>query len=925
VIRRLLLVLLLIGGSLALLHLLIGFENFAKTEGGPQDEPIRRTRDERGLGGGVEVGGGTDDGPRVSVSGSGEFRELRREERALPDGSRIRLRTFELLAEDSDTVAEDLVRLDRLTAHLFQIDDGSSPPREVEVGTITARQAFLQVARDESGKPSIREDRDMDLRDVVLTSTAESEAPGLRFEVERVLARQTEIGVEFRTPGSDVPFEVVFAGDAVPTRMRGRGVRGVLPSNAGEPGALFELHVDADPEVVHGSSTLRSSGRLDYVEDLSAGVGRLSLQQNVEVEGFPGGPLGDGPATATGDRLNGTLVRGATASWRRLVLSANSPRRVVVAHGRTRLDCERMAVLPALDGEPAAIIAEGAPELVDATNESAVRRVRAEQRIHLIDVRSFVGSPLASFGFSAPPLARILDGLAVFEGRSSFEEGDLSLEAADGLRVLAARDGSIATAQGFGSVRLEGNGLVAESGSGLRVSNHHAETRAILGELGPSSDDRLAVAAETDGGPLRAEGSGTLTLVRGAEGATDVHVVSPAADLVVQRGEDRLLGVEDLRAEIDGERTLQTLAASGHPVRLSTSRAALPGGGVGLIEAEAERIDVPSLQSLFLRGSARVVDANLGEATGDELEFHRVGAESGILVAHGSAASVRASDPTGSWQLDGEKITVRPGMIPAALLQLHGVPPRLANPVFARQLATATGSVEFHGAGETEGEVEGTGDLLFAVPESGLARIVGAPASIAQRKDGQRTLATAADIRLQADGRAFRTLTLSSEEDAGSGPGLTPRLDVFSKEGTGSDAFRAFRLFCDVPIQADADGISVEGPFAIRGLTPDGQIDPEGIAVDAARLAVTWDAATRSVQKIRAFGDTRLRYRSIRAFGDEMRIDALTHLVEVETQSNRPAGVVLRGRRIEGDLFQADYEAQEMRAWGIRGGGSATR
>lgn len=924
-IRRLLLVLLLIGGSLALLHLLIGFENFAKTDGGPQDEPIRRTRDERGLGGGVEVGGGTGDGPRVSVAGSGEFRELRREERALPDGSRIRLRTFELLAEDSETVAEDLVRLDRLTAHLFQIDDDTNPPREVEVGTITARQAFLQVARDESGKPSIREDRDMDLRDVVLTSTAESEAPGLRFEVERVLARQTEIGVEFRTPGSDVPFEVVFAGDAVPTRMRGRGVRGVLPSNAREAGAVFELHVDADPEVVHGSSTLRSSGRLDYVEDLSAGVGRLSLQQNVEVEGFPGGPLGDGPATATGDRLSGTLIRGATSSWRRLVLSADAPRRVVVAHGRRQLDCQRLAVLPALDGEPAAIIAEGAPEIVDATDEAAVRRARAELSIHLIDVRSFVGSPLASLGFSAPPLARILDGLAIFEGRSSLAEGDQSFESDQGLRVLAARDGSIATARGFGKVRLRSEGLVAESGSGLRVFMDHEGTRAILGETGPSSDDRLAVDAETEEGPLRAEGRGTLTLVRGPDGATDVRVVSPAADLVVRRGEERMQGVEDLRATADGTRTLQALSATGHPVRLSTSRAALRDGDVGKIEAEATRIDMPSRRSLFLRGSARVVDSELGEVTGDEVEFHRVGAERGILVARGSTASVRASDPSGSWQLDGGQIAVRPGMIPAALLGMHGLSPRLVNAVFARQLATARGSVAFRGEGEAEGEVEGLGDVLFAVPEAGLARIVGAPARLAQRQGGRRTQATAADIRLSADGRTFRTLTLSPGHAADGTLGLTPRLDVFGGEGGEADAFRAFRLFCDVPVEANAEGILVEGPFAIRGLTPEGEIDPDGIAVDAARLAVDWDAESRSVHGLRAFGDARLRYRSIRAFGDEMRIDALSHLVEVETRSSRPAGVVLRGRRIEGDLFQADYEAQELRAWGIRGGGSATR
>lgn len=920
-IQRLLLVLVLIGGSLALLHFVIGFENFAKTEGGPQDEPIKRTRDERGLGGGVDVGGGNGDGPRVSVSGSGEFRELRREERGLPDGSRIRLRTFELLAEDSETVAEDLVRLDRLTAQLFQIDDSTTPPREVEIGTITARQAFLQVARDEQGKPSIREDRDMDLRDVVLASTAESEAPGLRFEVERVLARQTELGVEFRTPASDVPFEIVFAGDAVPTRMRGRGVRGVLPAHAGEPGAVFELHVDADPEVVHGSTTLRSSGRLDYVEDLSAGVGRLTLQQNVEVEGFPGSGLGEGPATATGDRLSGTLVRGASASWRRLVLSAEAPRRVVIAQASARLTCSRLAVLPALDGEPAALIAEGAPELIDATDPAAVRRIQAEHRIHLVDVRSFVGAPLASFGFSAPPLARLLDGLAVFEGKAALEDGGLTFESASGLRVVAARDGSISMARGFGRTRLQGEGLSAESGSGMRLFRNGDEARAILGSADPSADDRIAASAKTEDGALHVEGRGTLTVERRSDGATDVHVISPRADLVVRRGPDRLRDVQDLRAEVDAARQLRAMTALGRPVRLSTEHAV--SGTPRRVEAEANRIEAPSTRSLFLKGAARVVDPEQGEARGDEIEFHRVGAKSGIVIARGDRASVQATGENGSWQLEGTRLAVRPGMIPAALLRLHGLDARLANPVFSRQLAVAEGRVVFHGRGATEGDLDGQGDRLLAVPDAGLARIVGAPARVEQLQDGRRTSATAADIQIAADGRSAGALTLlPGTTEAGPVRGLTPQLDVI---GDGSGAFRAFRLSCDVPIQADATGIRVEGPFALRGLDVDSGIDPDGIAVDAARLAVAWESATRTIESIRAFGDARLRYRSIRAFGDEMRIDARSHLVEVESQSTRPAGVVLRGRRLEGDLFRADYEAQELRAWGIRGGGSAAR
>lgn len=432
--RRLVVAILLIAAGLGVLHFAIGFENFAKVDGGPQDEPIRRTHDERGLDGGVRVGGDDDETAAISVSGSGEFRDVEREEHVLPDGSRLRLRVYELVAEDSETVADDLVRLDRVTVRFFRIETEPAPPHEVLEGSLTARQAFLQFEKDEEGEPSIREDRDMDLRDVVLESTAESRIPGLRLVVERLLVRQTEQGIDFRTPTEDVPLELTLAArDGEVTSLRGRGVRGVLPPRSDAPGAVLEIHVSSSPVFVHGGSSIRARGPLDYVEDVGSGLGELALRDDVVLEGLPGddGEAADGHAR--GERLAGRLLRprpdarsdpdrprSSRVAWSDLVLAGDGARRVELVQGTMRLSCDRLAVHPAIDGEPAVFIAEGAPSLTDPTLPPATApRFRAADRIHVVDVARYVGGLHRAFGDPAPWLGRLAGRLVIFEGRAS--------------------------------------------------------------------------------------------------------------------------------------------------------------------------------------------------------------------------------------------------------------------------------------------------------------------------------------------------------------------------------------------------------------------------------------------------------------------------------------------------------------------------
>jgi hypothetical protein len=936
--RRALFALLLIGAALGLLHLLIGFENFAKVESGPGDEPIRRTADERGIDGGLKVGGGDGETPAISVSGSGEFRETRREERVLADGSRLRLRVYELTAEDSETVAEDLVRLDRVDARFFQIDDDADPPREVHVATITARQAFLQLGRDEQGKPSVLEDRDVDLRDVVVASTAEAEVRGLRLEVARLLVRQTEQGIEFRTPTAEVPLLIELAGDEGLTTLRGLGVRGILPPHAGAENALLEIHITSQPELVHGSSSIRARGRLDYVEDFGAGVGDFALADEIVIEGMPGETGDSVPSVARGQRLAGRILRGEAATgtaglgdrgsrrsgWRELRLEGAGPRRVELVRDALRLTCDRLHVLPAFGGEPAMFVAEGEPEISDPTRALADSpRLRAGERIHLIDLPRLLAPLHAPFGYPRPDFGRLAGRLLVFEGPSTLRDPErgLELEAAGGLRLLQSADQELSMLVGSGAVVLRGADLSARGPDGFVLRQVGDRQWIRLGPSDPDPAHRFVAERETADGRLRIEGSGACRFERAADGSTRVLVESPAEDLAVERGGDALRQVAALDATVSPANELLAFAARGARARIETTVPARDGRPAERLVGEAREIHKLGLAGVRLLGDAVVTRAaGHGRATGDLVEIHRSGRDELIVVARGANATVRSTTTAGAEtggeprevELQGRDLRVLPGILPRALVALHGIDPRLAT-VTTGRIALASGSVtavvrDAAGVGTTEA----TGERLAMRIDDSAAVLDGRTAVVETlTEDGHRLVARAPRIRVLGGDPSARRVVLLPDA------GFTPSLEVHG--GSGSEAFRSFRITCQVPIEADDVGVRIDGPFAVRGLDPAGEVQPDGLWLDAESLRLTWLPGTYSVGQLVARGEAVLRYRGVVGFGDEMRVDAPRTLLEVESLSATPAGVELRGRRLEGDLFRVDYEAMRVQAWGLRG------
>lgn len=930
--RKLLLSVLLIACGLGALHLAIGFENFASDDETIGGEPIRRTRDERGIGGGITVSAGDGDVPEIAVSGSGRFRLDRLEPYDLPGGVLKRIPVYSLVAGDSEFVAEDLLRLDDVTVRLFRVEP-TPEPHGVHVGTITARQAFIQVGRGEDGRPSIREDREMDLRDVVLESTAESRVQNLHLEVARLLVVHGDRGVDFRTPTPDEPFSLTLGGTD-PTALSGLGVRGLLPADMADQGAVLEVHVSKQPVLVRGSMRARSDGPLDYVEDVSGGIGTFEMVDDVVLEGLPQG-AGQSDAQARGDRLVGRLLRFQSshhqpsaarpqrAEWLGVRLDG-APARLL--SGDIDLRCRSLLVRPGFDGAAATFAAIGAPELTvpaDTTSDApdgAKLRFTAADRIHLIELPRLFEGLHAPFGFGNVRYGSLVDQLVVFEGASSLTDPEqgLHIDAAQGLRLLrSGGSAGISMVSGAGDVHVQGDGLELAGNDGFLL-RQTGERRIV--RLGPEVVDashHYSLRHELEDGLLTVEGSGACELSREGSGAVFLALDSPAEDVVLRRGTDSLSAVAGLDAWLSPAGELDEFHAEGSACRLETT---VPARGERLeqqVVAVARSIHSAGGANFDFTGDATVpakIDlANGSFVAGRTVEVY-LGSSSPLVIARTDAAArvpVEDSGTTVAVELHAEVLRLLPGLVPEAVLALHGMP-AVPVPAAGADLLIATGDVEvvaLDASDRPTGTATGE-ELVFRVAD-GAGMLRGAPAIVdSTGPDGRRFVARARRIRFGGGEAGPQRVVLLPED------GVGPELDVYQPDPRAT--FGSLRIASPTAIVGDASGVTIAGPAAVRGLTADGFVDPDGVRLDADTLRMTWHGESHEVEQVVASGNAELVHRGLRAYGDEMRIDVPATLLEVERKAGGSAGVSLRGVPVAGELFVVDYEAQELRAWSGR-------
>lgn len=679
--KRMLLFLLLVGAGAFALWLVIGDEDLVRA-GAPTG-----TSQEQPRGGGVRL-------PHDRMVLEGQFRgPLHLNEfKDVRDGeSVVHVPVYELRARDSEPVGGGVQQLDGLDVRLF---DRGAPAAELQ-----ARMAFVELGADATGKPSLRADKELDLRDAVLQTLPGARAAGLRLELTTVRVRITDDMVVLRTPGERDPVTLRFEGQQRGT-LHGQGLEAQLPRDRASSSSRVDVTIRHDPVVAIEGLRASGGGPLQYVEELAAGTARVTLEQQVavEFEGQPGRfaalPGGGKPGAGKmagilrGDRLTGWLTgagdgggrrgggdadrdKGSTRSWRLLQLDG-APASARAA-GFEALG-SRFTVLSGLSGQPFLISAAGHDSRVrqlDARAGEVPFDVVTPERLHVVRPGEHLGAIHRSFGFPAFALRPLQDlQIAIVEGDCRAEGGAArQLRASRGVRLYRPDpDGKSLLAVGLGEVQVEleprerggREPLRARGNDGARMWRSPFEEVLVLG---PDADETGSALSAThnyefEQGALRLRGTGACRVRRAGDDRVQATLRAPAPTITADLGSDRgqMTGLYALFVELHGD-TVQAATAFGVPATATFVRngntvvaeaPCLDQTGPDSLRLRHRTVDEPLLAGAPAPATMPVLRADLPSTRGDRAQQIAIAAP--VIDVHRTGTRSLSIDATGDSQ-----------------------------------------------------------------------------------------------------------------------------------------------------------------------------------------------------------------------------------------------------------------------------------
>ncbi|MFY9342880.1 MAG: hypothetical protein WAT39_10345 [Planctomycetota bacterium] len=513
-------------------------------------------------------------------------------------GGRVRKEEiFVLAAADSRPVGNGVQQLDGVQVQIFD--------RGRQVATMNGRQAFVELQTDARGELSFDEAKDIDLREVVVTSLPDGPLGGVRLELGDAKVRIAG-GELLLTTDRDQPVLMTMAGERTVT-LRGKGAQARFPRDRNSALRAADVEILHEPVLEADGLVATAKGRLHLVEDLDSGTGKVTLDDQVVLELADGrlqwagaGPRAPAaaptaPAKVSGDQFTGWLLHSKTARddgtarsvlhWRQLVLTG-APARVELPE--LRLDAPKLTVLPGVLDEPFLITAHGGAarfelrELRAAGQPPRLATGSAQRRIHLASPGQGAGAFHRSFGFPRWSLAPLdQTRVVVAEGAAQLVSELRTVDASDGVRIVRREGADGGIARGFGTVAITQRATNARQ-QDLLASGNDGFTHLVT----PAGEWLYLGAASTDPGrpapPCRFDvrygdstlrGLGTCVASRSGD-LVRLDVSSPDASLhatMPGQGLD-LRGVHRLTGTLAGE-TLGELDVAGWPVVLDLDRA----------------------------------------------------------------------------------------------------------------------------------------------------------------------------------------------------------------------------------------------------------------------------------------------------------------------------------------------------------------
>lgn len=590
--KRLLAFLLLLALGIAVLRFAIGTDDAVRA-----NTEETAPRPEAPAVGGVAAQQGKI-GASVSQSGPLDIPQFR----AVPvgDGTMRHEQVFRLHAADSKPVSDALQQLDTVEVTLFE--KGRAAAR------LLARQAFVELARDGTGNPSLREQKDIDLRDAVFETLPESRNPGMRLELGNARVHVGEDTLLLETATDTQPVRLVADGEHGGT-MRGKGLQARVPRGRDSALQRVDIEILREPELETSGIVVVAKGRMHWVEDLETGAAQVTLDDDVRADlthgrlQLPGALAGAGSGTQSkveirGDQFVGWMQRSKRIEngrqrdglqWRQLLLTG-AP--ATVAAGPDRLETPRIRILPGPLGDPYLVSALGGASTIERSRADGGGRFdgpfrgTSPRRIHMVSPGNSTGALHRQFGFPAWSL-RPLNALhvVVFEGGADLENADTRVTTGNGVHLYSRSDSERGVAIGFGDVRLVRRAtkagetdMVVTGNDGFRVSYGGGVEHWRLGPPLPPVADRAsprwqAHHYEMRHGQATARGTGACAVERIGD-RTTVRLFAPSPNIsgvLPQQGVE-LAALVHLEATFVGADVV-AFDAAGLPARATRERA----------------------------------------------------------------------------------------------------------------------------------------------------------------------------------------------------------------------------------------------------------------------------------------------------------------------------------------------------------------
>jgi hypothetical protein len=864
----------------------------------------------------------------------------------LPDGSERHDTAFVLKAKDSQPIREGLQELIGLEVTIF--DDRR------EAALLTASRAFVEITADANGRPSLREDKELDLRDVVVVAQPGSRLAGLRAELPLARLRVADDAVYLSTPSPDDPVTVEFAGE-YRGKLTGKGLRAKLPQNDSADATNTELTILGDVRATTDELQLTSQGPLRFTDQPLRGCAEVHAEDRVAATWTPAGGIrlpdgrtvADGTVHLLGERFSGWLMRGKFADERgRIRDSAAWDTVQVVGEPATlrgpdtSLTAPRLTAIAGWSGQPAMFAAHGGPARIELA-EVAGRDARQAQwlrgplvgtsptRIELYSAAADLAALHRNLGFplwTVRPLATA--GLVAFGDRTRLQSANTQFDAADGLRamhfgstetgVLASGRGAIELQQAaVGSLRQPVH-VRGTDGFVLRAGQLHEHLQ--LGPATPSDAHEFAITT----GTTRLAGTGACELERDAAG-TRVRLRSPGGRIAAEVPDQQLALTEITALDADlADDVLRRVAARGGPIAVRFVRdqetlearadriEQLPDGGWVLLPGElAANATLPTLRRLSRTATGEASADGTATARAPRIELHHLGEGAWLVDARGDAD--RPANITGEFvEADGRRTNLE---VDAARL-------RLLPYLVARDAAWFRGSAgnawllgddvsRLFVVHPEHGELHGSGHRLLLSQGAAAASLFGdpgqmTPARLERRRDGKVVALSGAQVRAYQDSEV-RLQALRAFP--GRSAILPPQVTL--QQPRGANTFAALRANSDGDIDVRPEQVVFGGPVRAHSLRDDGSVDPLGLHVVAEQLQMQRHPKTGEILLVRG-RDIHIDWAGVRGRSREAELDLRWQKCTARDPDD--AEVVLPdGQRFVAPEIEIFYDRMEVR------------